>query len=460
MNAQSYLKTEELSTDAPLVQSLEKRRLRIYAAFLLVDICILLFSFAVSSWITNRVFGGTGAMAQALVMAPLFLTIALYNRTYSMRAMESWIYAAFRAVLSLVIAAALLSFITFYLRTEEYSRAVFTLSVFISAIGLIAVRYFVVGHWQPWGRSLTNVLVVHDGGPAVSIQNAIHVDAKAQGIRPDSSDPHALNKLGQIMANMDRVLISCPISRRMDWAFVLRSAGVNGGIVTERLNELRPLRLQDDGGLLSLVVSAGPLGMRDRILKRAFDTFLSAGALIALAPILLLTALAIKLEDRGPVFFVQRRLGKGNRFFDMWKFRSMKVARLDADGAQSTARDDDRVTKVGKFIRSTSIDELPQIINVLRGEMSIVGPRPHALGSQAGTKLFWEVDPDYWRRHSLKPGLTGLAQVRGFRGATEQESDLQHRLGADLEYIANWSLLSDIAIVVATARVLIHQRAF
>ena len=120
MNAQSYLKTEELSTDAPLVQSLEKRRLRIYAAFLLVDICILLFSFAVSSWITNRVFGGTGAMAQALVMAPLFLTIALYNRTYSMRAMESWIYAAFRAVLSLVIAAALLSFITFYLRTEEY----------------------------------------------------------------------------------------------------------------------------------------------------------------------------------------------------------------------------------------------------------------------------------------------------------------------------------------------------
>ena len=262
------------------------------------------------------------------------------------------------------------------------------------------------------------------------------------------------------MANMDRVLISCPISRRMDWAFVLRSAGVNGGIVTERLNELRPLRLQDDGGLLSLVVSAGPLGMRDRILKRAFDTFLSAGALIALAPILLLTALAIKLEDRGPVFFVQRRLGKGNRFFDMWKFRSMKVARLDADGAQSTARDDDRVTKVGKFIRSTSIDELPQIINVLRGEMSIVGPRPHALGSQAGTKLFWEVDPDYWRRHSLKPGLTGLAQVRGFRGATEQESDLQHRLGADLEYIANWSLLSDIAIVVATARVLIHQRAF
>ncbi|WP_379548461.1 exopolysaccharide biosynthesis polyprenyl glycosylphosphotransferase [Qipengyuania sp. DSG2-2] len=460
MNAPSFLTAADLEGDTPLVQSLEKRRLRIYAAFLVLDICILAFSFAVSSWLTNRVFAGAGAMAQAQVMAPLFLTIALYNRAYSMRAMEAWNYAAFRAVLSLLIAAALLSFITFYLRAEDYSRAVFTLAISISAIGLVVSRYAIVGQWQPWGRKLTNVLVVHDGGPKVPLEGAIHVDASQQGIRPDPNDPHALNKLGQMMTNMDRVLISCPISRRMEWSFVLRSAGVNGGIVTERLNELRPLRMQNDNGLLSLVVSAGPLGMRDRVLKRAFDTALSGTALIALSPLLILTALAIKLEDRGPVFFVQRRLGKGNCFFDMWKFRSMKVARLDADGKQSTARDDDRVTKVGKFIRSTSIDELPQIINVLRGEMSIVGPRPHALGSQAGDKLFWEVDPEYWRRHALKPGLTGLAQVRGFRGATEQESDLQHRLGADLEYISNWSLLTDIAIVFATAKVLVHQRAF
>ena len=452
--------SEYLCGTQPLVESLEKKRLRIYAAFILLDVAILLFSFAIASWISIRLFAAPAAMAQAQVLAPLFITIGLYNQVYSMRAMENWRTGAVRAIFSLLTTAVLLAFITFYLKTIGYSRVIFTLAIAISAIGLLASRYAIVGHWKPWGATLSNVLVIHDGGPDVPMRKAIHIDTREHGIRPDPNDPHALNKLGQAMANMDRVMISCPIERRNQWTFVLRSAGVNGHIVTERLNDLRPLRLANDHGTLSLVVSAGPLGMRDRFLKRAFDTVLSAGALLALSPLLVLTALAIKLEDGGPVFFVQRRLGKGNRFFDMWKFRSMKVAKLDADGARSTSREDDRVTRVGRFIRSTSIDELPQIFNVLRGEMSIVGPRPHALGSQAGSKLFWEVNPDYWRRHSLKPGLTGLAQVRGFRGATEQERDLQDRLQADLEYISKWSLLTDIGIVLATARVLVHQKAF
>ena len=451
---------EGLAGDLPLVESLEKRRLRIYAGFMIMDVAILLFSFAIASWIGIRTFAAPGVMAQAQVLTPLFITIGLYNRVYSMPSMENWRYGAWRAVFTLLTTAALLAFITFYLKTIGYSRVMFTLGILISAVGLFVSRYAIAGEWRPWGPSLTNVLVIRDNGPEVPLPHAIQIDAQEQGIQPDPNDPHALNKLGHAMANMDRVLISCPIERRNEWTFVLRSAGVNGHIVTERLNDLRPLRLANDHGTLSLVVSAGPLGMRDRFMKRAFDTLLSGAALLALSPLLLLTALAIKLEDGGPVFFVQRRLGKGNRFFDMWKFRSMKVAKLDADGNQSTLRDDDRVTKVGKFIRSTSIDELPQILNVLKGEMSIVGPRPHALGSQAGSKLFWEVDPDYWRRHSLKPGLTGLAQVRGFRGATEKERDLQDRLQADLEYISKWSLLTDIGIVFATARVLVHQKAF
>ena len=126
----------------------------------------------------------------------------------------------------------------------------------------------------------------------------------------------------------------------------------------------------------------------------------------------------------------------------------------------STSRDDDRVTRVGRLIRRTSIDELPQLINVLKGEMAIVGPRPHALGSQAGDKLFWEVDGRYWERHALKPGLTGLAQVRGLRGATDREEDLSARLEADLEYLDGWSLWRDLRIVFSTIRVLSHDRAF
>lgn len=153
-------------------------------------------------------------------------------------------------------------------------------------------------------------------------------------------------------------------------------------------------------------------------------------------------------------------MGRGNRFFDMYKFRSMTEALSDSEGSVSTAKQDMRTTRVGRFIRRTSIDELPQLFNVLLGDMSLVGPRPHAIGSQAGDKLFWEVDSRYWHRHSLKPGLSGLAQVRGYRGATELESDLVQRLQSDLEYLEGWTILRDIRILFLTLGVLVHDRAF
>jgi lipopolysaccharide/colanic/teichoic acid biosynthesis glycosyltransferase len=138
----------------------------------------------------------------------------------------------------------------------------------------------------------------------------------------------------------------------------------------------------------------------------------------------------------------------------------MRADLCDANGNQSTQRDDDRITRVGRIIRATSMDELPQLLNVLRGDMSLVGPRPHALGSLAGSKLFWEVDQRYWHRHACKPGITGLAQVRGFRGATHESKDLSNRLHADLEYLAGWSIWRDVAILFRTFRVLVHKNAY
>ena len=146
--------------------------------------------------------------------------------------------------------------------------------------------------------------------------------------------------------------------------------------------------------------------------------------------------------------------------FQVLKFRSMTVADADGAGHRSASRDDDRITRCGRFIRGTSIDELPQLLNVLKGDMSIVGPRPHALGSRAADKLFWEVDQRYWDRHAAKPGLTGLAQVRGFRGATLVEDDLRNRLQADLEYLENWSVWRDVKIIFLTVRVVWHRNAF
>ena len=256
--------------------------------------------------------------------------------------------------------------------------------------------------------------------------------------------------------------MSCPRERRQDWAFLLKCAGVYGEIVSEPAHELGAVGVHRYDALdrTTLVVSTGPLGLRARILKRVFDVVVALGGLIALSPLLLVVAVLIKLEDRGPVLFIQRRLGRGNQFFDMFKFRSMREEKLDPNGDRSAARDDDRVTRIGAFIRRTSIDELPQILNVLSGDMSIVGPRPHALGSRANNKYFWDIDRKYWQRHCLKPGLTGLAQVRGHRGATEVEKDLTDRLQSDLEYIAGWSLRRDIGIVLRTVMVLRHENAY
>lgn len=146
--------------------------------------------------------------------------------------------------------------------------------------------------------------------------------------------------------------------------------------------------------------------------------------------------------------------------FRMFKFRSMRTDLLDHSASKLTTRNDSRVTRVGKFIRKTSLDELPQLLNVLRGDMSIVGPRPHATGALAGDALYWEVTSHYWSRHAVKPGLTGLAQVRGFRGNTETDTDLLNRVQADLAYLESWSIWRDITLVMQTFRVLVHRNAF
>lgn len=144
----------------------------------------------------------------------------------------------------------------------------------------------------------------------------------------------------------------------------------------------------------------------------------------------------------------------------MLKFRSMRAESSDATGTRSASRDDDRITRVGRIIRKTSIDELPQLFNVLLGDMSLVGPRPHALGSLAGDQLFWQVDETYWLRHQLKPGITGLAQVRGHRGATLERVDLVARLQSDMEYIHRWDIWRDIVILANTLKVVLHRNAF
>ena len=138
----------------------------------------------------------------------------------------------------------------------------------------------------------------------------------------------------------------------------------------------------------------------------------------------------------------------------------MREDMSDPSGTRSTARDDNRITSIGKFLRRTSIDELPQLWNVIRGDMSLVGPRPHPLGTLAEGQLLWDAVPEYWARHAMRPGITGLAQVRGLRGATDRRSAIEKRVEADLEYINSWSIWLDLKILLQTIRVVMHPNAF
>ena len=186
--------------------------------------------------------------------------------------------------------------------------------------------------------------------------------------------------------------------------------------------------------------------------KRGVDV---AGALLGLvvwSVPLLLAAAAIRLDSPGPVWFRQPRIGEDGRRFTMWKLRTMRHAPQPRAMSQAT-RNDPRVTRVGAWLRRASLDELPQLINVLRGDMSLVGPRPHAPGTRAGGCLFEDVSPRYAERHCVKPGITGLAQVRGWRGETETEHKLLGRLDSDLEYIETWSLRLDLSIMLRTVSV-------
>ena len=184
--------------------------------------------------------------------------------------------------------------------------------------------------------------------------------------------------------------------------------------------------------------------------KRAFDIVFAAMFLLALAPAFLLIALLIKATSRGAVFFRQRRYGVGGRLFEIWKFRTMYATLGDRNGVKQTKENDPRVTHVGRFLRRTSLDELPQMINVLKGDMSLVGPRPHVPGMLAGGCLYEDLVPYYHNRHIVRPGITGLAQVSGFRGSTDDPTRATARIDHDLVYIGTWSFWLDLEILVLT----------
>ncbi len=218
-----------------------------------------------------------------------------------------------------------------------------------------------------------------------------------------------------------------------------RPDAIQGVVLESAIAPLRKLHPARPAPALRIRPVGGPI-------KRAFDVVGASAALVLLSPLLLALAAAIRLDSPGPIFFLQRRGGFGRRTFLVCKFRTMTT--LDDGGAITQAvKHDARLTRIGGFLRRASLDELPQIWNVLRGEMSLVGPRPHAL---AHDKRFAKLDPDYRLRRRARPGITGLAQISGSRGPIESAEAIRTRTAYDLAYIARWSLWLDLQIIAKT----------
>ena len=448
---------------AGFAPSLEGRRIQFYVLQAVIDSLLVLGCFALVGYLAHGEYLRGSPWLIGTLTLPIFLTIAFHNATYSIETLADWQKGAWRAISALLLSGVLLNFIAFFVKLNEtFSRLAFVGGFLLAAALMFAFRIAIAKVVRKnWGPNPKNVLVIQAGGPEVNIRDAYRIDAREHGLIASLDDPHLFDRLGQYLRNMDEVIVSSDGEHRKMWSMMLRASGMHGEIVTKSVRDIGAIGvINHDGDLSTLLVSAGPLGFRARVLKRALDILVGGLALLFALPIIGIAALLIKLEDGGPIFFKQNRIGRANRLFGIYKLRTMRFDKCDSDGKVSTGRQDARVTRIGNFLRKTSIDELPQLINVLRGDMSLVGPRPHAIGSQAGKKLFWEVDERYWLRHSLRPGLTGLAQIRGFRGATHEESDLSDRLTADLEYLRGWTIWRDIGILFATLGVLVHHRAF
>jgi len=254
---------------------------------------------------------------------------------------------------------------------------------------------------------------------------------------------------------VDMVLLALPPTQAARTEAIIRRMArhpVSVGLVPDLTTYRVPHRVvHTPDGLAVLQVCEARFSVWARCVKRVQDLILAPLLLLLVAPVMAAIAVAIRLDSPGPILFSQRRYGMGNTTFKVHKFRTMYVDTTDHDCEQQTMRGDPRVTRVGAFLRRFSLDELPQLFNVLRGEMSIVGPRPHAVSTKAEGTLFEDAVATYMARHHVKPGITGWAQVNGWRGETDSLVKITKRVEHDLYYIGNWSLMLDLSILLRTA---------
>ena len=436
--------------------------------------------------------GYSSALSPAYVPATLagaILTVLLmeFAGAYRIARMRRPFQEFGRTVLAYAGAFAILALASFFMKNSAvYSRAWFAIWAGGGFIVLMTVRTVIsrmIIRWSRNGRMERRAVIVGGGKGAEtlirSIEQSPYNDIRICGIfddRDDSRSPPIVAgypKLGTIdqlvefarIARIDMLIVALPLTAEKRVLTMLKKLWVLPCDIrlSAHANQLqfRPRSYSYVGNVPMLDIFDKPIDDWDSVAKRLFDIVFSLLAIIAFSPVMIATAVAIKLESKGPVIFKQKRHGFNNEEIDVYKFRSMYVDKSDPTAKQPVTKNDPRVTKVGRFIRKTSIDELPQFFNALIGNLSLVGPRPHAVAAQSHDMLFNEVVDGYFARHRVKPGVTGWAQINGWRGEVDSSEKIQRRTEYDLYYIENWSLLFDLKILFLTPiRLLNSENAY
>ena len=459
----------------------------------LLPLCDFLCVYAAASfstWLYSRwlmppgaATGVSSALAHAALVAAVLAPFILYDRQFGAVASRGRMAALMGShVLRFSMLGALLFGVGLASRALDDLPRGWMLICFAGSLVLSSLTRLLTGPYLKRlqrQENLCEVVAVVGAGPVAdrlvhALRQTCSASVEVLGVfddRAGRAEPGSLTPEGTL-----EQLIELGQTRKIDWVLLTLPPGAEHRLqsIVERLKALAvPIGLcpqhvspTDPYPTIDYVGDNVPVGLlADRPIKR-WDAFFKAtedfviGTILTLLllPVLALIALAIKIDSPGPVLFKQRRHALDNHEFDIYKFRSMRWNPAAAnEGLQQTHRQDARITRLGRFLRSSSLDELPQLFNVLRGDMSLVGPRPHATNMRTEDRLGPDITAYYAHRHRVKPGITGWAQVNGARGATDTTGQLQRRVELDLHYITHWSLLLDLKILVLTARVVLKR---
>ncbi len=422
-------------------------------------------------------------LGYSLLGGLLFALFMLSAEGYNMSGMHSFSPQIGKIVGAWTLVIVLGILVNFFTGTSFEAYRGWLGAWFAGGIGAVvvirALQTIVIRRWKEEGRLERRAVIVGGGQPAADIIATLESqeanDIRICGIfddRDDERSPALVSgypKLGNVddlvefarLCKIDMLIVTIPVTAENRVLQMLHKLWILPLDIhlSAHMNKMQFRRRTYSyvGKLPTVPIFAKPIANWGSMFKRVFDVLVAACAIIVLSPILIATAIAVKLDSPGPIIFRQKRVGFNNEQVMVYKFRSLYTNQSDQKAAKSVTKNDSRVTKVGRFIRRTSIDELPQLFNVLVGTLSLVGPRPHVPHQETDNKLFEEVADGYMARHKVKPGITGWAQINGWRGEIDDDNKLKQRVEHDIYYIENWSLALDFYILAATPFKIINQ---